>query len=128
MIEGKRVIGIIPARGGSKGIPGKNIRPVAGKPLIVWSIESAKKSVFLDHVIVSTDNERIAEISEHAGAGVPFVRPAELATDTARSVDVLLHAADWFAERGQRYDIIVCLQPTSPLRTAMDIDNALRRM
>ncbi|NPV00492.1 MAG: acylneuraminate cytidylyltransferase family protein [Brevinematales bacterium] len=128
MIEQKRVIGIIPARGGSKGIPGKNIRPIAGKPLIVWSIESAKKSVYLDSVIVSTDNERIAAISEHAGAGVPFTRPDDLATDTARSVDVLLHAADWFAERGQRYDIIVCLQPTSPMRTAADIDNALRQM
>ncbi|OHD53688.1 MAG: CMP-N-acetlyneuraminic acid synthetase [Spirochaetes bacterium GWF1_51_8] len=128
MIDGKRVLGIIPARGGSKGLPGKNILPIAGKPLVIWTIECAKKSVFLDTLIVSTENERIGGIAEKAGAGVPFARPAELATDSARTVDVILHALDWFSDRGHRYDIVVCLQPTSPLRAPSDIDNALRQM
>ena len=124
MIGGKRVLGIIPARGGSKGVPGKNIQRVGGRPLIAWTIAAGKQSAYLDELIVTTDDDAIMAVAQTEGATVPFRRSADLATDTANSVDVALDAAD----RMPGFDILVLLQPTSPLRTSADIDTALELM
>lgn len=121
MIKGKKVLGIIPARGGSKGIPGKNIRMVAGKPLIAWTIEVAKQSKYLDRLILSSDDAEIIKVAKEWGADVPFVRPAELAQDDTPGVDPVLHALKETPE----YDYVVLLQPTSPLRTVEDIDQCI---
>lgn len=120
-------LAVIPARGGSKGLPGKNIRPLNGKPLILYSIEAALESGIVTQVVVSTDDEAIADVARHAGAEVPFLRPAELATDEAKSIDVLRHAVQYYEENGQQYDYILLLQPTSPLRTATDIREAMKQ-
>jgi N-acylneuraminate cytidylyltransferase len=117
---------IIPARGGSKGIPRKNIKPLAGKPLIAYSIDVAKElAVDTAHVIVSTDDDEIAAVAESCGVPVPYRRPAELATDRSGSREVMLHAMDWADSRGIAYDCVVLLQPTSPMRTADDVRQAL---
>ncbi|RJX18366.1 MAG: acylneuraminate cytidylyltransferase family protein [Desulforudis sp.] len=121
MYKGVSLLGFIPARAGSKGVPGKNIRPLAGKPLIVYTIQTAKESSIFDCLVVSTDGEEIARIAREAGAEVPFLRPPELATDEARGIDALHHALKWFEERGTKFDCVMCLQPTSPLRSAADI-------
>lgn len=121
MFKGLSILGFIPARAGSKGLPGKNIRPLAGKPLIAYTIEAARRSGVFDYLLVSTDGEDIAEIARHAGADVPFMRPSNLATDTARGIDVLHHAMSWLEDRGKKFDCVMILQPTSPLRTAEDI-------
>jgi CMP-N,N'-diacetyllegionaminic acid synthase len=121
MIGSMRVLALIPARGGSKGVPGKNIRPVGGRPLLAWTIAAAQASAYVDLTILSSDDPAIIEVAREYGCDVPFQRPAELATDTATSVDVALDAV----ERIPGYDILVLLQPTSPLRTATDIDAAL---
>lgn len=123
--EGK-ILGIIPARGGSKGLPGKNILPLLGKPLILWTIEQAFLSRYLDKIIVSTEDEEIAEIAKKNGAEVPFIRPKELATDNAKGIDVVIHAIEWFEKNRDSFDLIMLLQPTSPLRTVEDIDSAIR--
>lgn len=118
-----RIIGLITARGGSKGIPGKNIKLLAGKPLIAWTIEAALGSRQLDRLIVSTDDAAIAEAARRYGADVPFMRPAELAQDTSSHISVVDHALDWLAAHdGTDPDYVLLLQPTSPLRTAQDID------
>jgi CMP-N,N'-diacetyllegionaminic acid synthase len=117
-------IGIIPARGGSKGVPKKNIRQINGLPLIQYTIESALKSSCLQQVIVSTDSEEIASIAKSIGANVPFIRPAELATDEASSIDVLKHAIKEVENLGTSVDHIMLLQPTSPLRTNKQIEEA----
>lgn len=123
-----KVLGIIPARGGSKGVPGKNIRILAGKPLIVHTIEAALKSK-LDRVIVSTDDESIARVARKAGATVPFVRPSELASDTAKSIPVAIHALNAMEELDRtRYDAVMLLQPTAPFKTSNDIDAALEKL
>lgn len=122
MIEGDRVLAVIAGRGGSKGLPRKNIRDLAGKPLIAWSIEAAAGSVFLDRTIVSTDDAEIADVARKWGGGVPFLRPAELATDTSSIIDAVLHAVDSLREP---YHYAVLLQATSPLRLSSDIDEAL---
>ncbi|MEN1989186.1 acylneuraminate cytidylyltransferase family protein [Paenibacillus hubeiensis] len=128
VIAGKPTcLAVIPARGGSKGLPGKNIRLLNGKPLIVYSIEAALKSGCVTRVVVSTDDESIADVARHAGAEVPFLRPAELATDEAKSIDVLRHAVQFVEENGQQYDCILLLQPTSPLRRAGDIKEAMNQ-
>ena len=116
---------LIPARGGSKGVPGKNIRLLGGKPLIAHTIEHALEAADAEDVVVSTDSEEIREVSLQAGASVPFLRPAELATDTAGSREVMLHAVDFFGGEGKEYDTIVLLQPTSPLRNPEDIRKAV---
>jgi len=123
--DGLRVLAVIPARGGSKGLPGKNIMQLAGKPLIAWTIEAALESRLVDRVVVSTDSEDIAAVALEHGAEVPFRRPAELAGDHARSFGVLLHAIDWHQQQGHSFDLVVCLQPTSPLRNSEDIDRAI---
>ena len=127
MYKGKNILGLIPARGGSKGLPRKNIKPLLGKPLIAWTIEQALASKYLDRVVVSTDDKEIAEISKKYGAEIPFIRPKELAEDNAKGIDVVLHAIDWLMknDRRKQYDLIMLLQPTSPLRKTEDIDKAI---
>ncbi|WP_404519443.1 cytidylyltransferase domain-containing protein [Paenibacillus sp. RC58A] len=120
-----KCLAIIPARGGSKGLPGKNIRLLHDKPLIQYSIEAALNSSCVDEVVVTTDSAEIAHVSGQAGAAVPFIRPAELATDEAKSIDVLKHAVEFYEQTlDQFFDVIMLLQPTSPLRNAMDIEEA----
>jgi CMP-N,N'-diacetyllegionaminic acid synthase len=112
-----RILALITARGGSKRLPGKNIKLLGGKPLILWSIDVAKNNLDICDILVSTDNSTIAEISREAGAYVPWLRPGELATDNASSVDVALHALDWYEASKGSVDGILLLQPTSPFRT-----------
>lgn len=122
------VLGLIPARGGSKGIPHKNIIQIQNKPLICYTIETgvkAKEKGFIDRIIVSTDDEEIAEIAKGAGAEVPFLRPDSLSNDTAKSVDVMIHAYEFYKKQGIEYDTIILLQPTAPLRSYEDIKNSL---
>lgn len=121
MIGKEQVLAVIPARGGSKGVPGKNIRLIGNKPLIAWSIEAAKTSRLIDRVILSSDDLEIMNVARSFGCEVPFVRDASLAQDDTPTVDVVLDAV----ERCPGFDWIVLLQPTSPLRTAEDIDNAI---
>ena len=128
MIDGSRVLGLITARGGSKGLPGKNVRDLCGRPLIAWTVDAARRSDAIDDLVVSTDSEEIAAAARQAGAEVPFIRPAALATDTATSIDVVEHALNWLAARDRTYDLLVLLEPTSPLREPGDIDAALRQM
>jgi CMP-N,N'-diacetyllegionaminic acid synthase len=123
-----KILGLITARGGSKGLPGKNIKPLLGKPLINWSIDAASGAPSLDSVVVSTDDNEIAQIARASGARVPFIRPAHLASDTSTSVDTVLHALDYLETLGERYDVVVLLEPTSPLRDSVDIEEALELM
>lgn len=117
---------LITARGGSKGIPGKNIKVMAGKPLIAWSILAAQQARAVQRVVVSTDDPEIAQVSRQWGAETPFLRPAELAGDNSPHLGVLLHALDWLLEReGYQPQYLLLLQPTSPLRQAQDIDQAV---
>ena len=125
MINGKSVLAVIPARGGSKGLPGKNIKVINGKPLIAWSIDCALKSKYIDKVIVSTDSNKIASVSKKYKAEVPFLRPKKLSTDKASSIDVIIHCVDWLERKKKFYDLIVLLEPTSPLRDTKDIDKAI---
>lgn len=123
-----KIITIIPARGGSKGIPDKNIADVAGKPLIVHTIEPAlriKEKGLTDHIVVSTDSEKIAEVALKAGAEVPFLRPKEISGDRSKSIEFMQHAIQHFHEKGISFDAALLLQPTSPLRTENDIINAV---
>lgn len=123
-----RTLALITARGGSKGLPGKNIRLLAGRPLIAWTVDAALHASGIDarNVICSTDSQHIADAAIAAGARVPFLRPAELATDSASSLDVALHAIDWLeGHEGLSYDTVLLLQPTSPLRTGAHIDAAM---
>lgn len=122
MIDGKQVLAVITARGGSKGVPGKNIRPLAGKPLIAWTIEAARGSAYIDRLVLSSDDAEIIRVAQAWGCEVPFVRPAELARDETPGIAPVLHAIA--ALPG--YDYVVLLQPTSPLRTAEDIDGCLK--
>jgi N-acylneuraminate cytidylyltransferase len=121
MIEERRILGVIAARGGSKRVPRKNLREVGGRPLIAWSIEQAQASRYLDRVVLSTEDEEIARLGREWGADVPFLRPAELATDEVPGVEPVLHAL----QQLESFDYVVLLQPTSPLRSASDIDGAI---
>lgn len=116
---------VITARGGSKGLPGKNIKKLCGKPLIAYSIDIAREFVDDKHICVSTDSEEIKHVVESYGLVVPFLRPEYLATDTATTNDVLVHAVNFFKEQGLKYKKLVLLQPTSPLRTSQDIQGAM---
>lgn len=121
MIQNKKVLAVIPARGGSKGIPNKNLAPLLDKPLINWTIEAARSSQYIDRLILSSDDPHICQLAEAAGCEVPFIRCAELATDEAKTIDVVLDAAN----RVSGYDLLILLQPTSPLRSSSDIDGCL---
>lgn len=120
MIAGLSVLALVPARGGSKGLPGKNIRPVDGRPLLDFTVAAARASRSVDRVVLSTDDDAIAQVALASGCEVPFRRPAQLASDEARSIDVVFHALDSLPA----HDLVVLLQPTSPLRAAADIDAA----
>lgn len=122
-----KVLCTICARAGSKGVPSKNIRVIAGKPLIVHSIEQALACPFITKTVVSTDGEAIAKIAKEAGASVPFLRPGELAKDATPRIAVLQHAVRFLQEEGERYDYLIDLDPTSPLRWVSDIENAFHQ-
>lgn len=129
MIGSRSVLAVVPARGGSKGLPKKNIRQLCGKPLISWTIEQALGSRYIDSVVVSTDCEQIASISKAHGARVPFLRPKELATDFSRTYDAVEHCITFLQfNNSESYDYIALLEPTSPLREAEDIDNMLEML
>lgn len=121
-----RILALIPARGGSKRLPGKNIKPLGGKPLINWTIESVKGIVEVCDVLVSTDHSEIASTAKTAGAFVPWLRPPELATDKATTVDVALHALDWYEKEKGHVDGLLLLQPTSPFRTRDSINQSIQ--
>jgi len=121
------ILAVIPARGGSKGVPKKNIRPLNGKPLIAWTIETAFRTSCLTRTIVSTDDKVIAQVAKDYGAEVPFLRPSAIARDDTPDLPVYLHALSWLTQRGDPHpDMVVWLRPTSPLRTPEDIDSAIR--
>ena len=122
----KKILAVIPARGGSKGLPGKNTKLLHGKPLICYSIDAARGILPDEHICVSTDDKDIIKIVEDYGLHVPFIRPDELATDQSSVNDVLLHALDFYKHTSIYYDIVLLLQPTSPLRTSQDIEEAFR--
>jgi len=127
--KNKSFLAIVPARGGSKGLPGKNIKELCGKPLIAWSIETGLKSKYLDELVVSTDYQNIADIAKQYGASVPFLRPNCLASDTATSFDAIKHTIDYYKdELSKEFDYIVLLEPTSPLREVDDIDNMISKI
>lgn len=128
MIENNTILGIIPARGGSKRLPNKNIRILGGKPLIAYTIRAANGSAYLDEVLVSTDDPEIAKVSASEGAHVPFVRPDKLAQDDSATIDVIFHALSFYSERGLSFDYVALLQPTSPLRGSREIDEAIEFM
>jgi len=128
MINGKRVLAIVPARKGSKGLPLKNIRPLGGKPLLAWPIAAARASAHVDRTIISTDDQGFADIAVEHGAEAPFLRPHALASDTAPSIDFILHAIDTLEADGDVYDYLVLLEPTSPLTEGSDVDAALRAL
>jgi CMP-N,N'-diacetyllegionaminic acid synthase len=124
MIGHRKVLALVPARGGSKGLPGKNILPVEGRPLLAWTIDAARAARVIDRIVLSSDDEDIMAAARACGCEVPFRRPSALATDTATSIDVVIHALDQLPG----YEIVVLLQPTSPLRTAVDIDAAAEKL
>ena len=129
-MSGGRVLAVVPARGGSKGIPRKNIVDVCGKPLIAWSIATGHRLIetgVVVRAVVSTEDAEIADVARQWGGDVPFMRPAELATDQAKSIGYILHALDWFVERGDKFDAVLLLQPTSPQRDADAIADGIRQ-
>ena len=119
------ILAIIPARSGSKGVPGKSIKILGTKPLLQYTAEAAKKSSLLSDIIISTDSEEIASIARNCGIEVPFIRPAALATDTASSIDLVIHAINFLEQQGRSYDAVCLLQPTNPFRSAGFIDKAI---
>jgi CMP-N,N'-diacetyllegionaminic acid synthase len=128
MIGDARVLTIVPARAGSKGLPGKNIRPLNGKPLLAWPIAAAQGSAYVDRVIVSTDSAQFADVARAHGGDVPFLRPADLASDDAPSIGYIFHALDALEAEGDIYSYVIVLEPTSPLTEASDIDAALDQL
>jgi CMP-N,N'-diacetyllegionaminic acid synthase len=122
-----KVLGVVTARGGSKGLPGKNLKLLAGKPLIAYSIDAALRSGVFDRLVLSTDDPSIADIARASGCEVPFMRPSELALDSTPHLPVMIHAVAWLRDHeGYRCDAVMTLQPTSPFRTPDDIRNAVR--
>ncbi len=128
MIDNKKVLAVIPARGGSKRLPRKNILPLGGKPLVGWTIGAAKQCEYIDRIIVSTEDVEIARISKQFGGEVPFYRPHELSQDKTTTLDVVLHLLDKLEQKGETYDYVILLQPTSPLRTAQHITDACEQI
>ncbi len=128
MYKGKSILAIIPARGGSKGLPGKNIRVLCGKPLIAWSIEHAEKSKYVDDVFISTDSPEIASVAEQYGVSVPELRPEYLARDSAPSSEFILYTLEKLRNEGKQYDCFILLEPTSPLRDVDDVDKAIEML
>jgi CMP-N,N'-diacetyllegionaminic acid synthase len=120
-----RVVALVPARGGSKGIPRKNIRLLAGKPLLQYTIEAARSARLVDRIVLTTDDTEIAEVGRRLGIDVPFLRPVELAGDATPTLPVVEHALRWLEAAGDRFDAVAILQPTSPLRSATLIDDCI---
>ena len=126
MYKGKKILGLVTARGGSKGIPGKNIKILGDKPLLAYSILAAQQSQVLDRIVLSTDDQKIADVGKKLGVEVPFIRPTALAVDTASSLGVVQHAVEWLRGHEQYFpDFVIILQPTSPLRQAFHIKEAI---
>lgn len=121
----KKILYVIPARGGSKGVPGKNIKLLGGKPLIYYSIEVARALANDEDICVSTDDVEIKEMVEQVGLHIPFLRPPELALDNSGTYEVLLHVVNYYVDKGKRYDLLVLLQPTSPFREASQVKAAI---
>jgi CMP-N,N'-diacetyllegionaminic acid synthase len=122
----KKYLAIIPAREGSKRLPNKNILNIAGKPLIIWTIEAALQSNYIDEIVLSTDSQKIADIGMTHGLKIPFLRPKELGTDNTTTVDVIRHAVEFYKTNlSIEFENVILLQPTSPLRETIDIDNAI---
>lgn len=121
-------LAVIPARGGSKRVPRKNIRPFCGKPMIVWSIEAALASKCFDQVVVSTDDAEVAAVSRAAGAQVPFLRPPHLSDDMTATTPVIAHAIEWFTERGERPALVCCIYATAPFLRPSDINKGLETL
>ncbi len=128
MYNNKTFLVIILARSGSKGLPGKNIKNINGKPLMAWSIEAGLSSKYIDKLIVSTDSEEYAKIAKNFGAEVPFIRPNEISTDKSSRQDAIKYSLDFFKDRKKEYDYVVLLEPTSPLTTGEDIDSAIKQL
>ncbi len=128
MINNLSVLSIIPARGGSKGIPKKNVIEFCGKPLVAWTIEQALSSQYIDSVVVTTDDMEIARVSKSFGAEVPFLRPKEIAQDQSQIYESVIHCLDYFKENNKEFDLIVLLEPTSPLRDVYDMDKAIEKI
>lgn len=129
MYKGKSILAIIPARGGSKGLPGKNIKPLCGKPLIGWTIEQAKQSQYVDEIYISTDSQQIADVAQTFLDGdLIELRPAELAVDTAPSSAFIVYTINKLYKTGKNFDYLVLLEPTSPLRDVSDIDRSIERL
>ncbi|HET8707508.1 MAG TPA: acylneuraminate cytidylyltransferase family protein [Pseudomonadales bacterium] len=122
----KRILGVIPAKGGSTRLPRKNILPLGGKPMLQWAVESARQSGLIDRLIVSTEDAEVADVAKKLGVDVPFIRPQKLAKDPAGVVQVTLHAIEMLREQGDEYDEVIILLPTSPFRSAQDITDAYR--
>lgn len=123
-----KTVFLITARGGSKGVPGKNLRQLGGLSLIGFKARAAKRSPFCSRLMISTDSEEIAAEARRHDVEVPFLRPSELATDTAKSSDVIAHAIEWLEGQGERYDAVMLLEPSSPFTRAADFDGAVRLM
>jgi len=128
MYKNKKILALIPARGSSKGLPGKNIKSILERPLIAWTIEQAKNSKYIDKIIVSTEDKEIAEISKEYGAEVPFIRPEELARDNSPISETILHTIDFFEKQKETYEILLLLECTSPMRYEKDIDNVINQL
>lgn len=126
MLDGKKILAVTLARGGSKGVPHKNIRELCGRPLISYTIEEAKKSVYIDKYIVSTDCVNIANVAKAEEAEVPFLRPAELSCDSATSASALVHAVEFLEDKGEYFDYVVELMATNPLKKVSDIDGCIK--
>jgi len=127
-VSAPRVLGLVAARGGSRGLPRKNVLPLGGKPLVAWTVDAAHGARALHRTILSSDDSEIIAAARAAGCEVPFVRPAALAGDHSSTVDVALHALDWLAEHGDPFDVLVMLPATAPLRRAEHVDAAVERL
>lgn len=128
MYKNKKILAVIPARGGSKGIPSKNIFNVGGQPLIKYTIDCAKNSKYLDRAVISTDSMEIKRVAEECGGDVPFMRPAELALDTSKTIDCIVHAVKTLKEMGEEYDYVMIIQNTVPLRKGWHVDESIEKI
>ena len=128
MYKKKKIIAIIPARGGSKGLLNKNIKKISEKPLIYWTLKRVKESKLIDKYFISTDSIKIKNVCEKIGFDIPVLRPSEFAEDDSPSSDVVIHALDYFKKLSLKFDYVVLLEPTSPLRKSDDIDNAIKKL
>ena len=127
-LQNKKVLAIVPARKGSKGLKDKNIKKFAGKPLIYWPIKSAKNSKYINNLIVSTDSKKIRNYCKSINVDVPFLRPKNISKDNSKSIEFIIHALNFLKKKGKFFDYVVLLEPTSPLTTSKDVDKALLKL